>query len=68
MLDCRRAHDVLSDSIDGVLPWWKRILLRVHLSICPGCARTDQSLRSCHGVVGSLRDMPPIIEDEDPPA
>ena len=67
MLDCRRAHDSLSASIDGTLPWWKRILLRVHLRICPGCARTDQSLRKCHGVVASLRDVPPIIDDDAEP-
>lgn len=59
MLDCKRTHENLSDALDGALPWWKRILMRLHLGICPGCARSAKSLKDTVDTLGGLRDVPP---------
>ena len=63
MLSCRGTHENLSDALDGALPWWKRLLMRVHLGICPGCKRTSDSLRDTVDAVASLRDVPPPKTD-----
>jgi len=60
MLDCKRTHENLSDALDGALPWWKRVLMRLHLGICPGCARSAKSLKDTVETLGALRDsLPP---------
>jgi len=59
MLGCRDTHEHLSDALDGALPWWKRVLMRFHLGICPMCKRTGDSLRETVSVAHSLRDVPP---------
>ena len=64
MLDCRRAHESLSDALDGALPWWRRAWIRLHLRVCPGCARTERSLRASREVLRGLRDMPPFRDDD----
>ncbi len=64
MLDCRRAHESLSDALDGALPWWRRAWIRLHLRVCPGCARTERSLRASRDVLRGLRDAPPLRDDD----
>jgi hypothetical protein len=38
--------------------------MRVHLRMCPGCARTERSLRASHETLRGLRDLPPRFDDE----
>ena len=64
MLDCKRTHENLSDALDGALPWWKRVLMRMHLGVCPMCRRTSHSLERAVDTVASLRDLPPPKLDE----
>jgi anti-sigma factor RsiW len=64
MLDCKHTHESLSDALDGALPWWRRVLMRVHLRVCPGCARTERSLRASQEALRGLRDLPPRFDDE----
>jgi hypothetical protein len=63
MLGCRQTHEQMSDALDGALPWWKRMLMRFHLGLCPVCKRTDKSLREAVDATHALRDVPPSPED-----
>jgi len=54
---CRVARSHLSDHLDGEpLPLLGRVLVRVHLAICPPCQRFDRSLRATREALHALRD------------
>jgi hypothetical protein len=37
ILNCRDATRLISRELDGPLPFWRRLLLRVHLFWCGPC-------------------------------
>ncbi len=39
MLTCREVTKLVSESMDGSLPWRKRIGIRIHFMMCVSCAR-----------------------------
>lgn len=57
----------MSDAVDGALPWWRRIVLRIHLFLCPPCRRSDARLHEAVDALASLRDVPPAFDDADEP-
>lgn len=48
---CRDATDLLSDFLDGHIPWRRRLGLRLHLGLCPSCRR----------LLASLAGLPPML-------
>ena len=36
-MNCRDATRLISRELDGPLPFWRRLLLRVHLFLCGPC-------------------------------
>jgi hypothetical protein len=66
-MDCKRAHEHMSDAVDGELPWWRRWVLRVHLLLCAPCRRSDERLREAVDTLASLRDVPPAMDDSESP-
>ena len=48
---CRDATGLLTDFLDGRIPWPHRLGLRLHLGLCPPCRR----------LLASLADMPPLL-------
>lgn len=48
---CRDATGLLTDFLDGNIPWPRRLGLRLHLGLCPPCRR----------LLASLADMPPLL-------
>ena len=43
---CRDITRLLSQELDHPLPWHKRLLIRLHLTVCVWCARYGEQLRS----------------------
>ena len=39
MLSCKEVCYIVSESLDGKLPWHKRLKVRIHLSMCKACQR-----------------------------
>jgi anti-sigma factor RsiW len=39
MLNCRQVTRLVSQSMDGRLPWYQRLAVRVHLLYCVWCRR-----------------------------
>jgi anti-sigma factor ChrR (cupin superfamily) len=57
---CLRARRSFSDHMDGQpLPWRDRILVALHLRICPLCRRVQRSLDATCDALGALRDHDP---------
>jgi predicted anti-sigma-YlaC factor YlaD len=54
MLNCRQVSDLLSDRLDRDLRPMERLGLRIHLSMCKGCARVEQQLEFLRKAVSGL--------------
>ncbi|MBI1731508.1 MAG: zf-HC2 domain-containing protein [Gammaproteobacteria bacterium] len=55
MLSCKETSAWANDLIDGVLPWRRRIGLRLHLFLCEHCRRYYRQLSA---VAVALRGLP----------
>lgn len=54
---CRTARAHFSDRLDGEpLPLVPRVLVALHLTICPPCRRTHRSLVATREALRALRD------------
>jgi predicted anti-sigma-YlaC factor YlaD len=52
---CRIARPHFSDRIDGMpLPFWRSMLVRLHLGICPECKRFNRSLLATREALRAL--------------
>jgi len=38
-MNCRDVNRFLADYLDGALPWYQRLLFKVHLLLCRQCRR-----------------------------
>lgn len=57
---CRPQRAFFSDRLDGVkLPFWRGLLVRFHLRVCPQCIRYNRSLEATRDALRGLRDLPP---------
>jgi len=56
LIDCRRAHELLSQQMDAPLRLADRVRLKVHLAVCSFCVRVGrqfQALRDATRRLGS---------------
>ncbi len=54
---CKQARAHFSEHLDGEpLPFAARLLVRLHLLVCPPCRRTHRSLAATRDALASLRD------------
>lgn len=51
MHECEHAQRALDDALDGELSWLRRLRLRLHLWLCPGCRGVQRSLRRTVGLL-----------------
>jgi hypothetical protein len=56
MISCRRATRLISDGLERRLPWWQRLLLRLHLLGCRACSRFRRAARWLHGALPSAAE------------
>jgi hypothetical protein len=45
MISCKDASRLVSRQEDARLPFWQRLRLRLHLSVCIACARFERDVR-----------------------
>lgn len=61
---CRAARSHFSDHLDGEpLSLGARLLVRMHLTICPPCRRYHRSLAATRDALRDLRDADPTSDD-----
>mgnify|MGYP001545005370 CR=1 FL=1 len=44
MLSCKDVGRLISESLDRDIPWYGRLMLRLHLFICGACARYEKQI------------------------
>jgi hypothetical protein len=54
---CVKQRALFSDQLDGQrLPFWRGLLVRWHLMVCPRCKLVNRSLAATKDALSSLRD------------
>ena len=57
---CVKQRALFSDHLDGErLPFWRGLLVRFHLAVCPACKLTQRSLAATRDALRELRDRDP---------
>ena len=57
---CKKQRAWFSDRLDDQpLPFWRGLLVRVHLAFCPQCIRVNRSLAATRDALRGLRDLDP---------
>lgn len=57
---CRDSRRYFSDQLDDQpIPWPRRMLVRLHLRVCPQCIRYNRSLEATRDALSALRDPDP---------
>ena len=63
---CVKQRPYFSDRLDGTrLPFWRGLLVRCHLTICPPSRRYNRSLEATRDALRTLRDLD-VDADADP--
>jgi predicted anti-sigma-YlaC factor YlaD len=52
---CREMAEMVTDYLEGDLPFFRRVTARLHLSLCSACTRYFDQMRR---TIGLLRDAP----------
>ena len=61
-LNCEKTAQLISESLDRELPWFQRILLKMHFLSCEVCKESAQQIRNLHQIYRHLTH--PSEEDE----
>lgn len=64
MPTCDQVARELSDAMDRDVPFWRRVRIRLHLSMYKACRRLEASLARTADVLHDLRDAPPPSESD----
>ena len=67
MISCEEASKLISAGLDQELPWTRRFLMRIHLSMCKKCSSISQHLRALRDNLLGMPD-PELSEEHLPEA
>ena len=59
---CREMSELVTDYLEGDLPFFRRVSARLHLSLCSACTRYFDQMRR---TIGLLRDAPAVALPAD---
>ncbi len=58
MLTCREIVELLTEYLEGRMPWMQRLRFQLHLGMCVSCRRYLRQMRSTLKALGSMPDEP----------
>lgn len=66
MLTCQRLTEIVTDYLEGRLPFFQRMQFRLHVGMCQHCREYLRQMRLTVHAAGSLPPppMPPEVRDE----
>jgi predicted anti-sigma-YlaC factor YlaD len=67
MRRCQDVAESATEYLEGALPWWRALLLRLHLAICAACAAFLAQLAATREFLGlvEVADASPAEPPED---
>lgn len=66
MLTCTDVTEIVTDYLEGRMPFWRRMSFLLHVAMCPPCRRYLRQMRLTIRTLGALPDqpMPDDVRDE----
>jgi len=55
VISCKDASRLVSRREDAPLSAWQRLVLRLHLAVCTGCARVERQIRFLRSAMQKYR-------------
>jgi anti-sigma factor RsiW len=65
-LTCQELAELVSDYLEGALPWRQRLRFRLHIAGCRNCSRYVEQMRTTIVVAGRIHaeEIDPAVRDE----
>lgn len=65
MLSCSEVTQLVTDYLEGRMPFWKRVKFRMHIGLCRPCKNYIHQMEQAIETLGHLPDepIPPDVED-----
>ncbi len=66
MLTCRQLTEIVTDYLEGRMPFRQRMMFHLHLGMCRHCRAYLRSMRMTMKTLGKLPEIapPPDVKDE----
>ena len=66
MLTCKQLTEVMTDYLEGKMPFMQRLAFHMHVGMCKHCRAYLRSMRMTLKTLGTLPDVspPPEVRDE----
>lgn len=58
MLTCREIAELLTEYLEGRMPWMQRLQFQLHVGMCGACRRYLRQMRATMKLLGKLPDAP----------
>lgn len=58
MMTCAELTSLVTDYLEGGLPFWRRVRFQLHLGLCHHCRRYLRQLRRTIGALGRIAPEP----------
>lgn len=58
MLTCREIAELVTEYLEGRMPWMQRLQFQFHIGMCSACRRYLRQMRSTLQTLGSLPTEP----------
>jgi anti-sigma factor RsiW len=58
MMSCKEVTEAATDYLDGNLPFWRKMALRMHVAMCRHCRAFLDQLRKTVALLGQLPQAP----------
>ena len=65
-MSCQEMTELITEFLDGSMPWFQRIRFQMHVGLCRGCRHYLGQMKLTIKTLGQLPPdpMPPEIRDE----
>lgn len=66
MLTCRELTEIVTDYLEGRMPFGRRVMFHLHVGMCRHCRAYLRSMRMTMKTLGNLPEVapPPEVKDE----
>ena len=66
MLTCQQLTELVTEYLEGDMPFWRRVQFQMHLGMCRHCRAYIQQLKETVRTLGKLpqEQMPPDVQAE----
>jgi len=58
MLTCREIVELVTEYLEGRMPWMQRLQFQLHVGMCSACRRYLRQMRSTLRTLGTVPDQP----------